>query len=66
MRPRLTAIFSSRALTVFVALVLLQGFHQVEHVVQVVQRFALGVPDGNGLIGSLADIEPVHFIYNSL
>lgn len=51
---------------VFFVLVLVQGFHEIEHVVQIVQRFALGIPDGNGLIGSLADIEPVHFVYNSL
>lgn len=66
MRPRTNALFSSPALTVFLALVLVQGFHELEHVVQVVQRFALGIPNGNGLIGSLADIEPVHFVYNSL
>jgi hypothetical protein len=66
MHSALTAIFSSRALTVFLALVLLQGFHELEHVVQVLQRYFLGVPNGNGLIGSLADVEPVHFVYNSL
>jgi len=66
MRQRLQAMFASRALTVFVALVLLQGFHELEHIVQVVQRLALGIPSGNGLVGSLADIEPVHFVYNSL
>ena len=66
MRLRTIALLSSPALTAFLALVLVQGFHELEHVVQVVQRFALGVPNGNGLIGSLADIEPVHFVYNSL
>jgi hypothetical protein len=66
MRLRTNALFSSPALTVFLALVLVQGFHELEHVVQIVQRFALGIPNGNGLIGSLADIEPVHFVYNSL
>lgn len=66
MRLRTNALFSCPALTVFLALVLVQGFHELEHVVQVVQRFALGIPNGNGLIGSLADIEPVHFVYNSL
>jgi hypothetical protein len=66
MRSLLPAIFSTRALTVYFALVLLQGFHELEHVVQVVQRFVLGVSNGNGLIGSLADVEPVHFVYNSL
>ena len=66
MQPRMNAIFSSRSLTVFLALILLQGFHEMEHVVQVVQRFALGIPNGNGLIGSLTDIEPLHFVYNTL
>jgi hypothetical protein len=66
MRTPLDRIFASRALTVFLALVLLQGFHELEHVVQVLQRFTFGVPNGNGLIGSVADVEPVHFVYNSL
>jgi hypothetical protein len=66
MRLRASALFSSPALTTFLALVLVQGFHELEHVVQVLQRFAFGVPNGNGLIGSIADIEPVHFVYNSL
>jgi hypothetical protein len=61
-----TGALSSPALTVFLALVLVQGFHELEHVVQVVQRLALGIPNGNGVIGSLVDIEPVHFVYNSL
>ncbi|MBM2810198.1 MAG: hypothetical protein HW416_957 [Chloroflexi bacterium] len=41
-----------------------QGFHEFEHIVQVVQRFALGIPNGSGVLGSVADIEPVHLIYN--
>ncbi len=61
-----SATVSSPALGVFLALVLLQGFHTLEHVVQVVQRWALGIPNGNGLLGSLADIEPLHFAYNTL
>jgi hypothetical protein len=66
MRARVDAVFASRALTVFLALVLIQGFHELEHVVQVLQRSVFGVPNGNGLIGSLADVEPVHFVYNSI
>jgi hypothetical protein len=66
MRRLTSAIYSSPALTVFLALVLVQGFHELEHIVQVVQRFALGIPNGNGVIGSIADVEPVHFVYNSL
>lgn len=66
MKERVDAIFSSRALTVFLALVLVQGSHELEHVAQVAQRTFLGMPDGNGLLGSVTDIEPLHFAYNSL
>lgn len=66
MKARIDAMFTSRALTVFLALVLVQGFHEIEHVAQVGQRMLLGIPDGNGLLGSLTDIEPLHFAYNSL
>lgn len=61
--PRRSA--GERAYPLFVALLALQGFHVVEHVTQVVQRYALGMPDGNGIIGSVADIEPVHLVYNA-
>ena len=57
---------SSPALAAFLSLVLVQGFHEVEHLVQVTQRFALGIPDGNGVLGSFADIEPLHFAYNTI
>jgi hypothetical protein len=59
-------LFSSRALAVFLGLVLIQGFHELEHIVQVVQRTFLAIPNGNGLLGSLTDLEPLHFTYNSL
>jgi len=49
----------------FLEAVLLQGFHQVEHVVQVVQRSVLGVANGAGVLGSVFDIEPVHMVYNA-
>ena len=49
----------------FLALLGLQGFHLVEHVVQVVQRYLLGIPNGSGILGSVVDIEPVHFAYNA-
>jgi hypothetical protein len=65
-RQRTDAIFSSQALTVFLALVLVQGFHELEHIVQVAQRALLGIPNGNGVLGSLTDLEPLHFAYNSL
>lgn len=57
---------SSPALAAFLALVLVQGFHEIEHLVQVAQRMALGIPDGNGVLGSVIDIEPLHFGYNTI
>ena len=51
---------------VFLWLVLLQGFHFLEHCVQVVQRFWLNDPNGNGLLGNLANFEILHFGYNTL
>ena len=57
---------SSPALAAFLSLVLVQGFHEVEHLVQVTQRFALGIPDGNGVLGSFTDIEPLHLAYNTI
>jgi hypothetical protein len=48
----------------FVGLLVLQGVHEVEHVVQVIQRYALRIPDGAGVLGHVFDIEPVHLAYN--
>lgn len=62
---RSSAIFTSSALTVFLGLVLFQGVHELEHVVQVIQRSFLGIANGNGLLGSLTDVEPLHFAYNT-
>jgi hypothetical protein len=44
---------------------MIQGFHEIEHVVQVIQRYSLGIRQGSGVLGSLFDVEPVHFIYNA-
>ncbi len=49
----------------FLETVLLQGVHEVEHVVQVVQRTFLGISKGSGVLGSVFDIEPVHMVYNA-
>lgn len=51
---------------VFLALVLLQGFHLFEHVVQVAQIHLLGVADGRGILGSVVDLEPLHLAYNTV
>ena len=51
---------------VFVSLLVVQGVHELEHVVQVIQRYLLNIPNRNGVVGSIADIEPVHFVYSTL
>ena len=59
--------FKLRADTVallFLEMMLLQGFHEIEHIVQVIQRSVLGIGSGAGVLGSAFDVEPVHLIYN--
>lgn len=46
----------------FVATMLVQGFHMLEHFLQVAQQ-SLGIVPAHGLIGAL-DLEWVHFLYN--
>lgn len=43
-----------------------QTAHYAEHLAQLVQIYALGVPppEAHGLLGSLFDFEWVHFVYN--
>ena len=48
----------------FLEMVVLQGIHEVEHIVQVFQRTALVNAKGAGMLGSAFDIEPVHMVYN--
>jgi hypothetical protein len=48
----------------FLEMMILQGVHEMEHIVQVVQRTALGISKGAGMLGSVFDIEPVHMVYN--
>jgi len=48
----------------FLEMMLLQGFHEVEHIVQVFQRTVLGIGTGAGVLGSVFDVEPVHLVYN--
>ena len=48
----------------FLEMVVLQGIHELEHIVQVVQRTVLGIGKGAGMLGSAFDIEPVHMVYN--
>lgn len=43
----------------------IQTFHMIEHVAQLLQKFALDSPAAHGLIGSF-DVEQVHFSFNLL
>lgn len=48
------------------AVLLIQGFHVVEHVAQNIQRSVLGWREAHGLLGAWLDFEWVHFAYNAL
>src|SRR5207302_1601107 len=47
-----------------ICLVVVGAAHMSEHVVQVVQLYVLHLSVGRGVLGAVADIEPVHFTYN--
>ena len=64
LRGRRVLLGRPDARLVFVWIILFQGFHELEHVVQVLQRFFLGIPQGNGIVGQAVDVEPLHFLYN--
>jgi hypothetical protein len=51
---------------IFVGAVALGGVHLLEHIVQLIQLYALRMPSStaHGIAGSFADLEPVHFAYN--
>jgi uncharacterized membrane protein YwaF len=42
----------------------LQVFHDLEHIAQVAQGKFLGIKPAHGILGSLFDLEWVHFFYN--
>ena len=64
-QPGRVAFVRTPAYFLFLGILGIQGFHVIEHVVQVVQRYALGIANGSGIVGSVADTEPVHLIYNA-
>src|SRR5438067_7125165 len=49
---------------VFLAILVVQGVHTGEHVVQVVQRVAFHEPNPQGLIGAALAFEWVHLAFN--
>ena len=48
----------------FLGLLIVQGWHEIEHVTQVLQRFVFNIPTGAGVLGQTFDIEPLHLAYN--
>lgn len=57
--------YTEAAMAGMLGIVLIQGFHEIEHITQVVQRYLLGIPTGAGVLGTWLDVEPVHIVYNS-
>lgn len=53
------------AVPVLAAGLVVQSFHMLEHVVQAWRVYVDGVPSRGSLVGSVADTEWVHFIYNA-
>lgn len=53
------------AVPVLIAGLVVQSFHMLEHVVQAWRVYVDGVPSRGSLVGSVADTEWVHFIYNA-
>jgi hypothetical protein len=49
----------------FLEMLVLQGIHEMEHIVQVFQRTVMGIGTGAGMLGSVFDVEPVHMVYNA-
>lgn len=63
--PSRIDIRSWDAWRIFAAALALQLFHQLEHVVQVAQAKVFGIKPAHGILGSLVDLEWVHFVYNN-
>ena len=64
-RSWLRAISPQAARLLLLEALVVQGVHEVEHVVQVIQRSWLDIKNGSGVFGSLFDLEPVHLVYNA-
>ncbi len=58
--------YAQLAATGAAAILLVQAAHMVEHVAQVIQKFILHMPAAHGLLGSIFDLEWVHFVYNTV
>lgn len=63
-RPAMRAPLASLGEIVFLGSVVVQGLHFAEHISQVVQKFFLGLPQADGILGAAFDLEWVHFGYN--
>jgi hypothetical protein len=49
---------------ILIIAMLVQSFHMVEHIAQIVEKFVLNHPQAHGVLGKSLDFEPVHFVYN--
>ena len=48
----------------FLVLLVVQGGHEAEHIVQVIQRFVFNYLDADGLLGQYFNTVPLHLAYN--
>jgi hypothetical protein len=60
-----TMPLTTRYAYAFFLTVVVQAFHFVEHVAQMLQRFVFNITPAHGLIGRL-DLEQVHVVYNTM
>jgi hypothetical protein len=60
-----TMPLTTRYAYAFFLTVVVQAFHFVEHIAQMLQRFVFNITPAHGLIGRL-DLEQVHIVYNTM
>lgn len=58
LRPRLTLGFWA------LGVLLVAGFHTIEHFVQLYQKYQLHSSHAHGLLGAYFDSDPIHFAFN--
>ncbi len=49
----------------FAALLVFQGLHEIEHIIQMVQVYLLDEPGAAGLFGAIFNVEVIHLSYNA-
>lgn len=53
-----------KSFMILIIAILVQSFHMIEHVAQLIQKFVLNSSSAHGILGASLDLEPIHFVYN--